>query len=159
VSATGERCELQHFHPFARHQANIAVGNRKPIVEWPVTEWDCSTGRMGLLRQVADLQSQIETLTASIGSVILCAQQDSKVNPQFAGGLQPIIELLQEAQLAAGGRSEGRATWLKYAAHRMGCAVGFGRCEWRESERGLCNCGLADAMPLPDPPSASGEDQ
>jgi hypothetical protein len=39
-------------------------------------------------------------LITRIEMVILNARQDCKVNPQFAGGLEPVIELLSDALAA-----------------------------------------------------------
>lgn len=54
--------------------------------------------------------------------------------------------------------TEGR-TLAPFLTHKAGCAVGFGRCEWRESDASLCDCGLSAALAaVPAQPSLSVTD-
>jgi hypothetical protein len=39
-----------------------------------------------------------------------------------------------------------REDWHRFTVHRDGCAVGFGRVFWRESDAALCNCGLREFL-------------
>lgn len=59
INAAGERCELQNFHSFDRHQVHISRYDRRPIVEWPVTEWDCTLTPLQLRALLAQREAVI----------------------------------------------------------------------------------------------------
>jgi hypothetical protein len=116
--------------------------------------------------QVADLQSQIETLTAEL-------EMERLSNDVYCERTKAAE--LKLAQLTAGGRSEARATWQPIeTAPRDGTRV-LAKISTGPSPRIIqfqATFGwLDDAsywpsvtdihgwMPLPDPPSASGEGQ
>ena len=51
---------------------------------------------------------------------------------------------VDKAKLAA--LEQAHARLRAYVTHRVGCAVGFGRCEWRDEDKATCTCGLDAAL-------------